>query len=213
MTPPPLLDEVRAIALLHAPSKVRSALAALWALDEALGRIVRTTTEPMLGQMRLTWWHEQLRELDRSQVAAEPVILALSDIVATGRLHGSDLAGLVDGWEALLEPLPLSQAVLDDYATDRGGRLFEMSARLLSREMPVTLGEGWALVDFAGRCSDNTTANRAWAMARARLQGQPIKGPKPLRILARIAAAKAKRPASLRGDPPSRWELLGAVLR
>lgn len=213
MTPPPLLDEVRAIALLHAPSKVRPTLAVLWALDEALGRIVQTTTEPMLGQMRLTWWHEQLCELDRGQVAAEPVISALSDIVATGRLHGVDLAGLVEGWEALLEPLPLSAAVLDNYAADRGARLFEMSARLLRREMPVTLGEGWALVDFAGKCSDNTTATRAWAMASARLQGQPIKGPKPLRILARIAAAKAKRPGSLRGDPPSRWELLGAVLR
>lgn len=144
---------------------------------------------------------------------AEPVIAALALIVASGRLRGADLARLVEGWEALLDPLPLNDAPLAVYAAGRGARLFSMSAQLLDGEVAAALGEGWALIDFAERCSDTTTAQRACMMGKGRLSLQPIKGPKSLRILARTAAIKAKRPTFERGQPISGWQLLRAILR
>src|SRR3546814_7046937 len=53
-------DPELALAICYAPRKARAALAALFALDATLADVLRTTTEPMLGQMRLTWWHDAL---------------------------------------------------------------------------------------------------------------------------------------------------------
>ena len=54
----------RNLALSTVPARSRSALAALFAIDAAMGDVVRTTTDPMLGQIRLAWWRERLEELD-----------------------------------------------------------------------------------------------------------------------------------------------------
>src|SRR3546814_17336884 len=57
-------DPELALAICYAPRKARAALAALFALDATLADVLRTTTEPMLGQMRLTWWHDALTRLE-----------------------------------------------------------------------------------------------------------------------------------------------------
>lgn len=184
---PALSDPERALALAYAPRQARSALAALWALDEQLGAIVARTENPVVGQMRLTWWHDALSEL-RSSRPADPVLAALA---AAPAIEPAALLPMIDGWEALLDPLPLPDEALGRYAQARGGVLFRLSGELLG-EQPGGIeaaGRLWALIDLAFRVSDRRTAERALALAP-----QP-KGrlPRPLRLLVTLAARDLRR--------------------
>lgn len=164
----------QALALRYAPTQAQQALAALLALDDTLGQILRTTREPIVGQMRLTWWHEALTKLDSASPPAEPVLQALAaSVVPT--VGGAALATLIDGWEALLEPM-LDDDALALFATGRGGRLFTAMARICGVEDAriAVAGEGWALADLSRRMSDPALADRVRDMARARIDAAMV---------------------------------------
>lgn len=73
----PSSDVERALAVRYAPLDAQPGMAALLALDERLGAILRSTREPLIGQMRLTWWHEALAALDTASAPAEPLLSTL----------------------------------------------------------------------------------------------------------------------------------------
>jgi 15-cis-phytoene synthase len=203
----PLHDDIRTLALNFARPDKRGALHALWALDEALGQVVRSTTEPMIGQMRLTWWYERLNAIGKGQPPAEPVLAVL---VRELPGQGEAMAAMIEGWEALLDPLPLSDAAIATHAAARGGGLFALSAFVLSTGGNVRVaGEGWAALDFALRCSDTETAQRAQAFARDRLAIADMPKAKALRVLTRVARGDAERPW---GVPRSKLDVLRATL-
>lgn len=165
------VDPERALALAYAPKRWQGGLAALLALDATLGQILRTTREPLVGQMRLTWWHEALVALDHAPPPAQPVLQALAAEVVPHGVTGAMLAGMVDGWEVLLDPDPLTRLALENYAKARGGTVFALAGRLLgaSGQDPVLLaGQGWALADLA-RHSRDTAALLPGEMAAAAL--------------------------------------------
>ena len=197
-------DADRAFALVHVPAVVRARVATLWQLDARLGAIVAATTQPMVGQLRLTWWHEALTALPDAPVG-EPLLAALTDVVAAG-IAGHELARLVEGWEVLLDPLPLPDDVLLAYAGARGATVFALTSRLMGGIVSDTVGTGWALADFARRCSDVETAARSFVLARERLDR--IAGPRALRVLARLARADAAAGKLL---PRRWWRLLDAA--
>ena len=165
-------------------------MTALWTLDATLGTIVATTTQPLVGQLRLTWWHEALSGLGKSTVIGEPVLEALAgDVIATGRVDAAALALLVEGWEALLEPMPLDRIWLEAYADGRAA-MFDLSAAILGTPSDRPSARGWALTDFALRCSDDVTAGRAWELAASALADASVSTlPRSLRSLARLAEA------------------------
>ena len=155
-------DPERLLAFSYAPRERRAALAALFALDDALGRVLRTTREPMVGQMRLAWWREALERLDRGQVPAEPVLQALAAAVLPLGVTGAALAALIDGWEPLLGTI--DAAAIDAHARLRGGGMFAQAGLALGAAPDdpfVAAGKGWALADLAGHLSDAALASRA----------------------------------------------------
>ncbi|RYE01298.1 MAG: hypothetical protein EOP61_11635, partial [Sphingomonadales bacterium] len=87
----------RALILTYAGER-RAALAALLALDDALATLLRTTSEPALGQMRLAWWREALERLDSAPAPAEPVLRALAGEVLPLGVTGASLVPIVHGW-------------------------------------------------------------------------------------------------------------------
>ncbi|WP_293879921.1 squalene/phytoene synthase family protein [Sphingomonas sp.] len=210
MIDPELADSERVLALNYAPKSRRAALGTLWQLDETLGRVVATTTEPVIGQIRLTWWHERLSGLTAGEASGEPLLGRLAEHVLPYDVTGTDLAMLIEGWEALLE-LPLDDAALAIFADQRGGMLFALSARILSAEVPPIAGQGWALVDFAAHCSDPKIAASALAMVAERLRDHPTM-PRPLRILSRLASARSRLWARSMGASLPRFVFLRAVL-
>lgn len=165
-------DAPRRLAISYAPTSARAGLQALLALDDLLGRILRTTREPMVGQMRLTWWFEALERLDRDPPPAEPVLQALAAEILPRGVRGADLAGMIDGWEAILGDEPLGETGLLTFARERGGRLFRAAAVVCGAtdEQAEAAGEGWALVDLAENLSDRGAATRALDLARLRLE-------------------------------------------
>ncbi len=150
----------RQIAVASAAPADRDALVALLALDQRFGAIVRTARDPMIGQMRLTWWHDALNQLDRGPPPAEPLLQALAGEVLPRGVAGAELALLVEGWEMLLEAMPDEPAGFDAYAEARGGGLFALAGRVLGADVAAlrTAGQGWALADLASHSSDAALA-------------------------------------------------------
>ena len=154
----------RALALSYAADTARPGLAALFSLDDTLGQILRTTREPLVGQMRLTWWHEALRALDSAPPPAQPVLQALADHVVARGVSGAQLAAMIDGWEALLEAEAIDGPALQLHAEARGRGLF-VAARTVLGGAPAdpveAAGEGWVLADLARHVRDPAVARRA----------------------------------------------------
>lgn len=162
----------RELAVIYAPAAARPALRALLALDDALGRVLRSTREPMLGRMRYAWWSEALERLDRSPPPAEPVLRAVAADVTPRGVTGAALAGMIDGWEAIGDEGPIEADALKIHAEARGGALSDAMARVCgAHDQQVRVaGEGWALADLAANLSDPATAATARAMAGERLR-------------------------------------------
>jgi 15-cis-phytoene synthase len=161
-------DPERALVLSYASPHGRAALAALLALDDALGQLLRSTTQPALGQIRLAWWRDRLLGLDRGEVPAEPVLQALS---AAG-LGGAALVPIVDGWEVLIAAEALDEDALRQFGAERGGGLFAAAGVALgagAHDPLVAAGTGWALADLTLNLSDTDAVPIARALADAAL--------------------------------------------
>ena len=75
-------DRDRYLSVLYAPAAARPALLALHGLDLELAQVVASTTEPMLGEIRLAWWRDALLALDAGQVPAQPLLALLATAAA-----------------------------------------------------------------------------------------------------------------------------------
>ena len=178
----------RAMILTYAAAGRRAGLAALLALDERLAAIWQATRDPMVGQMRLTWWHDALNRLDSVPAPAEPTLRGLAPHIGAP-WHGADLAPLVEGWEALLDDAPAAEAEAR-YAAARGTLLFRLAATLLEDD-DVRLdaaGAGWAMADLSHRVGDAAQAERLRGEARSRL-GPALAARWPRRLRAVSAMA------------------------
>lgn len=190
----------RELALSYAPREARAALVALVELDETLGAILRTTRQPLVGQMRLAWWRDALLALDQRPPPAEPVLRAVAAQLLTRDVTGAGLAGMVEGWEALLAE-PIGQDEVNLFAVARGGGLFRAAKVVLGARDPMIgeAGEGWALADFSANVADPEISRRAAALAAERLdlvfEQRWSRAARPLGALALLARA------DLRGTP------------
>ncbi len=166
-----MIEAERRLVLTYAPSlEAGAALAALFALDDKLAETLRTTSEPMLGQIRMQWWHDALTLLDSAPPPAEPVLQGIARDVLRQGVSGASVAGVVDGWQMLLQT-ELDDAALHEYA-ERGRRLFEIAALAVGADEadPVAkAGEGWALADLSGKLSDPGEAAAARRIAEGLL--------------------------------------------
>lgn len=130
--------------MLYAPVEVRPALFALFGLDLELGAVVASTTEPMIGEIRLAWWREALEALDAGTVPAQPLLqLAAAELLPRG-IGGAALAGLEDRWLGMIANTDVPPAHIAG-----GGVLFGMATRLLGGDPALgqRLGEAWVVGD------------------------------------------------------------------
>lgn len=209
-------DRDRYLATLYAPATVRPALFALHALDIELTAVVDTTTEPMLGQIRLAWWREQLQALDAGAVPAQPTLAALAAEVLPRGIGGASLEPLEDASLALFD---------DDLDAHADGRamLFDAALRVLVPgpdaaliEASRSFGIGWALVE-AGRQARALTpaqldrAAAALAPRRVPAVARPLFA---LAALARadLAALRQGQPPAPRGTPGRQARLLWSII-
>lgn len=166
-----MIDVERRLVLTYMPTPgARAALAVLFALDDKLAETLRTTSEPMLGQIRMQWWQDALTKLDNAPPPPEPVLQGVAREVLCAGVTGGEVGQIVDGWRVLLEP-ELDEAALRAHG-ERGRVLFSLAGQVAGAAASDPLaraGEGWALADLAGKLSDPAEAEAARRMAEAAL--------------------------------------------
>ena len=196
------LSPDKKLAFAYLPAQHRPAIEALFAIDAAMADVVRTTSEPMVGQIRLAWWRERLEELDSGSGApAEPRLQAVErELIARG-VKGPDLAGLERGWVRLFDEFPWDAGTAEAIWF-RGRLLFAIGAQLLAKTDDAIEGAGglWALVDTARHCSDPESREMLTSQARTFTKGLGgARFPKPLRPLAMLAVLAIRDVT--RGEP------------
>jgi phytoene/squalene synthetase len=113
-------DLARYLCVLHAPANSRDALVALTSFNVMLGSVRLQASEPLLAQMRLTWWHETVEQLYRGQVRAHENVQALALAQVPLHVPQSLLHQMIDAREAECSGTP--PATLEDTeAIARGG--------------------------------------------------------------------------------------------
>jgi 15-cis-phytoene synthase len=192
------LDPDRSLALAYVPADIRPALETLWRLDASLGSVLATGKEPMISRIRLAWWRESLERLDREKAPAEPMLQAAAHELLPRGVSGSELAEMEAGWTILLTPEPLTDEELREYASSRGSRLFQLSARLLGEATEIVEdgGAAWALADLGRHSALAADAESAMALARTLATDQTWAARlRPLGMLAALAARDSARGA------------------
>lgn len=125
------LDYDRYLACLYAAPDDRLPLLALHSFHAELGRIRESVSEPMLGEIRLTWWREAIESIADGKVRAHPVIQALAPSLQEKRLSEDALFGMIDARVAdLYEEAPVNEAAMRAYAQATGGALMAQAVHV-----------------------------------------------------------------------------------
>jgi phytoene synthase len=85
----------------------------------------------------LAWWREALERLDSKPPPPEPRLRAAAQELLACGVTGSMLAGLEDGWAALLDEEPDAERI-----ARRGEELFAIEGKLLGAEDPKLMQAG-----------------------------------------------------------------------
>ncbi len=187
------------LALAHTPAAMRPRLRALFALDQRLARIIGKATEPMLAQMRLSWWREMLEQDPAQRPQGDAVLDAIGEKWAG---EEAALRDLVNGWEHLLADPPLPEAEAEKFVEARAGALCAF-ARVSPGEKAyknVNLAaQIWAIADLAAKVHSDTERNLLLDMGRRLSAQKPeklsgFKGLAVLSALGRRAIANGGRP-------------------
>ncbi len=211
-----LLDPDRNLALAYAKARDRSLYKALFLLDERLGRCVASARDPMLAQIRLAWWRDALLGLHERDQDRDPLLSTLKILSADGGFDVTSLAAMVDGWEYLLQELPLLDDHLVRFAELRGGQLFSLLSGCDDPHVRDA-AQLWALVDVSRRLRCDVTVRRALVLASSRsTQGLALRFDtrhRPLAILARFAERDCQGALTKAGSPRRIIQAIGLILR
>ncbi|WP_095011058.1 hypothetical protein [Tsuneonella mangrovi] len=183
---PELLNEPlppeRNLALAYMDGQLRPAASAAFALDARLAALVAQASEPLLAQMRLAWWRDQLRLKPSERALGEPLLAAFGQHW-TGQ-EGVLLA-MVDAWEELLGDAPLPKSAIARFAEGRA-QAFAALARLAAMDRwaadCVRAAQRWTLADFALHTGNGEERDLARALATE--FDRPKRLPRQLRGLA-----------------------------
>ncbi len=113
-------------------AQARDDVITLYAFGHELSKAARVS-EPMLAEIRLTWWSEALDEIFEGRpVRRHPVALALADVIARRRLPREPL-------DAMIEPR------YDNPASRQVGPVMRLAAYILCGEWAIVAcaAEGW----------------------------------------------------------------------
>ncbi|VAW01524.1 hypothetical protein MNBD_ALPHA04-2371 [hydrothermal vent metagenome] len=191
------LYPLQKLILAYAKHKNRDRYTVLFAFDSRCGMIIRSTSETLIGQMRLTWWRDILTKPAEQRPDGEPLVALLNAVERRGS-SVAPLLSILDGWEIVLDDFPWDARQFEQYAHRRGIGFFEFAIgpkKSLTANQSL-IAKSWALWDFARNCSDRNMRTIAFDMCRAfyeRAGGCSFdKSGRPLSILCKLVARDVK---------------------
>jgi phytoene synthase len=205
-------DRDRFQTALFAPAARREALFALYAFNYEIARVRESVTEPMLGQIRLQWWRENITAAFEGRPARpHPVVEALAATIRNRGLRREHFDRLIDAREAdLSDEPPASLAALEEYGEASSARLIYLALETLEVRDPVAgqvahhIGIAYALAGLlrampfharTGRSYIPTELARSVGLAEADCRA--LRTTPALRAAAAQIAAAASRHLSL----------------
>ena len=148
-------DHGRYLTALYAQARARPRLFALYALNVELAHVRAAVSEPLLGEIRLTWWRETVDGCYAGTPRAHPVAQALAAAIAATSPPRALFDAMIDGRMLELEAAALGQdQALLDYADLTGDAVQSLAAWLAAGAEPgpqasaaaAAVGRAWALV-------------------------------------------------------------------
>ena len=194
----------------------RADVVAIYAYDHELGRAPKVASNPLLGEIRLTWWREVLDEAygDRA-VRHHPTAQALAQAIERRGLPREPLEAMIDARYRELDPAPMNLADALEWADGTGGAAARAAALVLDAKADLSAagqaGKAWAigrLMATAGMEGEAAQAALAEALAAARGVSVAAFPAVAHTTLARIRA-QGRRPSDLE----TRLRLFLAVAR
>lgn len=138
---------------LIADPAARADVVTLLAYDLELARAPRRASNPLIGEIRLTWWREALDEVfGGAVVRRHPTAQALAELVGRRGLAREAFEGLIDARYVELDKRPLTSAEAVIWADGTAGEVARLTALILD---PAADGAAAA------------AAGRAWGLSRA----------------------------------------------
>ncbi len=144
---------------------------ALYAFDHELARAGRVTSQPLMAEIRLTWWSEALGEIaDGRAVRRHPTAQALAEAMHRRKLPRQPLDAAIEAWSAG-DPAAAAGAVAEAAALTLDPAVETDAARIA--------GRAWRepLTAEARAASRRLSAAAFPAVAHAALG----RGPEPIR--------------------------------
>jgi NADH dehydrogenase [ubiquinone] 1 alpha subcomplex assembly factor 6 len=126
---------------LFAPTDRRDALLALYAFNYEIARVREVVHEPMLGQIRLQWWRENIAgAYEDLEPRRHPVVEALAAAVRTHGLTRGHFDRLIDTREADFAPdPPPTLDALETYAEGSAAALCYLALEVLDAATPAAI--------------------------------------------------------------------------
>jgi phytoene synthase len=193
---------------------IREDVLAIYAYDHELARAPRVASNPLIGEIRLTWWREVLDEVFEGRtVRGHPTAQALAAVTQRHKLPRQPLEAMIDARYRELDAAPMSENELLDWARDTGGLAAQLAAQVLDPATDAKLalagGAAWALgqrladrpelrptflrVIHAARGASHALSVAAFpAVAHAALAGRPSKNDFSRRLRLTVAVARGK---------------------
>ncbi|HEX2801145.1 MAG TPA: squalene/phytoene synthase family protein [Phenylobacterium sp.] len=224
MTPEPtgdIDDQVRRVdpdrwlsSRFVADASARADVVTLYAYDHELARAPKVASNALLGEIRLTWWREVLDEVFAgAAVRQHPTAQALAQVVRRRGLPRELLEAMIEARYRELDPTPMSENEIIDWARGTAGVVAQLAALVLDPKADARLalagGSAWALgrrlaeapdlrptflrVIHAARGASRALSVAAFpAVAHAALAGRPSTNDFARRLRLTIAVARGK---------------------
>ncbi len=134
-----------------ADPKARADVVALYGFDHQLARARRVASNPLIAEMRLTWWREAVEEIwTGRRVRGHPVAQALASARARHDLPRQPLEAMIDARIDVLERVSLDLPQALAWADAAGGSSALLAAMILDEDAPaeaaIAAGRVWGLV-------------------------------------------------------------------
>ena len=134
----------------------RADVVAIYAFNQELARTVSAAREPMVAEIRLTWWREGLDEILAGRPPrGHPVMLAMAEAIARNTLAAAPLEALADSsFEDLDTERFADETALERYLDGASGALMALACAITAGVDAGALrpaAHAWGLVGLIRR--------------------------------------------------------------